>query len=121
MILSGLTLCSGIIGIFATTSRSGLVFSPDRNYAAQAVGVRGFGSDEITTVFLYSQHGFKREFAFAGYRTVVGENDLDWAGNGNLFVRYHGGWVDLSFCYKTRRVKVHCAPAEMNEPGTASK
>ena len=115
IVISGLALCLVIAGLCFMESHSALVFSPNRNHAAQVENVDEGAVGGNTSVVLYSIAGFREEQVLGGEFGIVEQHNLHWDGNGRLIITYGGVYGEPPVCYNARDVEIHCQPATIDE------
>ena len=115
IVISGLALCLVIPVFCFMDSHSALVFSPNRNYAAQVENVDEGAVGGDTSVVLYSIAGFRQEQVLGGEFGIVEQKNLHWDGNSRLIITYGGAYGEPPVCYNARDVEIRCQPATIDE------
>lgn len=109
--VSSLLFCLLLLGIFSMVSHSAMAFAPDGRHAARVENIDGGATGGDTSVVVYSNLGLTRDFVLSGGWGIVKEENLHWAGNGDLQIDYDGRWGDSPKCKSTSSVKVRCVQA----------
>jgi hypothetical protein len=88
-------------------NHSALQFSPNRELAARVENSGGFGTEDVTSVVIYFDHGLRSNVVFTAEWDEIRPSNIRWTDDRDLVISYSRGDVDFQ-CQDSATVRVQC-------------